>query len=378
MSTDFLVRKDTSILDNSLIFYQIGQNLENYKNKDTFETIKQQDTSGFGLPATIKDRFVSAIRFSFDADPSSDNKLLCQLILNGEFRTDKKSYISSYEVIYFTNEFNRRGKRKTTKFEKWSAKYKDHEAFYETKGLPIDLDQLHYAFYSKQASKRLISYMNKKSQHNEIPTHPKIKKFDSIDAIKSKRIIQTFKLRKPLKVGGETFDRAIVGTRKDDTIAGSSANEIIIGGKGNDVLIGKGGADAFFFDDFFDDLNAQSYPYTIAEFKPKEGDKILLDKDAFSSVGDNLISKKGRLLPNGFDRYASNYDKFRKLQESKYSFVYKPVCAFSIPGDCRSEGGFLYYNENGKEEGWGDGGVLAFINSLNASWTRFHNWIELI
>ena len=80
----------------------------------------------------------------------------------------------------------------------------------------------------------------------------------------------------------------------------------------------------------------------ILDFDASEQDKILVDKNVFG-LGKKIKFKsvKGK-------------NKLNKLAKSKFDFVYE------------SKTGFLYFNENGKKSGWGDGGLFAHLqNKVN-------------
>ena len=71
------------------------------------------------------------------------------------------------------------------------------------------------------------------------------------------------------------------------------------------------------------------------DFASDERDSILVDQDIFS------ISKSIKLKP-----YASK-NKVKKAAKSDINLVYD------------EKKGLLYFNENGKQKGWGDGGLFA-------------------
>ena len=126
----------------------------------------------------------------------------------------------------------------------------------------------------------------------------------------------------------------IVGTGKKDKITGASADEVLTGGKGKDVLKGGGGSDGFLFDaKAFGRKQADK----ILDFNPDEGDSILVDKEVFD-LGKNLKLKT-----------IASKKALKKASKTKNPFVYD------------EKKGSLYFNENGKGGGWGDGGLLAIL-----------------
>ena len=140
-------------------------------------------------------------------------------------------------------------------------------------------------------------------------------------------------MNKPFKIKSEKLDTAIIGTKKRDRITGTFKNEILTGFKGKDVLKGGSGADGFLFDKPIGFGKKQADK--IQDFDAWEWDKILVNKDAFG-LGKNINFKSTK-----------SANKLNKLEKSKFNFVYE------------SKTGFLYFNENGKQSGWGDGGLFA-------------------
>ncbi|MDC2993857.1 hypothetical protein OAZ88_01035, partial [bacterium] len=145
--------------------------------------------------------------------------------------------------------------------------------------------------------------------------------------------ITIFSMITPVEVKRKSLVDIIIGTKKKDNIIGSSEGEILAGLEAKDVLKGGDGSDAFLFGAY------AQYGTTradiINDFNPSEGDSILLDKDVFG-LG-NKIKLKIVNDNKGVDRG----------KRSKNHFIY----------DDRK--GFLYFNDNGKKLGWGDGGLFA-------------------
>ena len=155
----------------------------------------------------------------------------------------------------------------------------------------------------------------------------------SIDNIKPRKNISTYTMHNSIQIASKSLENIIVGTKKKDKITGTSGGEILAGLKGKDVLRGGKGADGFLFNKStrFGTKNADQ----IMDFDPEAGDSILLDNDLFG------LGKKIKLKSSG------SRNKVKKAAKSKNDFVY----------DERK--GLLYFNENGKQKGWGDGGLLA-------------------
>ena len=78
----------------------------------------------------------------------------------------------------------------------------------------------------------------------------------------------------------------------------------------------------------------------ITDFNRAEGDAIVLDGEAFE------VGKKAKL------KTVSGKKKLNKSNRSGKDFVYE------------ERKGQLYYNENGKSNGWGEGGLFAVFEEL--------------
>ena len=164
-------------------------------------------------------------------------------------------------------------------------------------------------------------------------TKEEIEKVESIDDITAQDEISTFEPTRPILVGGQDIEIVIVGTEKKDKITGTSANEVLSGQEGKDILKGEGGADGF----LFNTPNGFGKKQTdkIQDFDPEEGDSILVEKEVFR------LGKKIKL------KVATDKKAAKMAAKSKDNFVYDYTK------------GLLYLNENGKERGWGDGGLFA-------------------
>ena len=144
----------------------------------------------------------------------------------------------------------------------------------------------------------------------------------------------------------DTFEVGLADVSLDDVISGERVrgrelvngtgdDDLIAAGRGRDRLSGRAGADNFLFDEAEGGCGRRQAD-VISDFDVEQGDRILLDSAAFE--GDGVVS------------VAESRRDFRQLRES---------------GDCdfiyfQPRGG-LYYNENGEESGFGDGGLLAAI-----------------
>ena len=167
-----------------------------------------------------------------------------------------------------------------------------------------------------------------------IPTQEEtIGKVDSIKDITTSDEITIFKLTKPISVAVEEIKTLIIGTERKDRITGSSEGEVLWSGVGKDVLKGGGGPDGFLFRD--PEGFGKKEVDKIIDFDPNEGDSIFIDKEVFG------LGKKIKL------KIVSSKKKLKKSTKSKKDFIY----------DERK--GLLYFNENGKQKGWGEGGLFA-------------------
>ena len=154
----------------------------------------------------------------------------------------------------------------------------------------------------------------------------------SMEDITTPDEVSTFELKVPIAFGDQSVVDLIVGTAKKDKITGSTSNEVLKGGTGKDVLKGGGGSDGFLFDaKAFGKKTADK----ILDFNSDEGDSILVDKEVFN------LGKKVKL------KTVASKKALKKVAKSNNDFVYD------------EKKGFLYFNENGKEKGWGDGGLFA-------------------
>ena len=154
----------------------------------------------------------------------------------------------------------------------------------------------------------------------------------SIDNISTQKKITTFKSKESINLSGSYVDTVIVGTKKKDKITGTSIAEIITGREGRDVLTGGKGTDGFVFHNAgsFSKKNAD----IIKDFNSNDGDSILIDQKDFDirkTIYLNVVKTKREV---------------KKAHKSIEDFVYD------------EKKGLLYFNENGKEKGWGDGGLF--------------------
>ena len=155
----------------------------------------------------------------------------------------------------------------------------------------------------------------------------------SLSEIEPLQHVTVYELSESIEVGGQGVGTLIHGTYKKDIITGSSAGEVLAGGEGKDVLRGGGGPDGFLFQnpDGFGKKEADR----IIDFDAREGDSLIVSEDVFD-LNDRILIKK-----------VTGKKAAKKSDKAKEDFVYD------------DKKGFLYFNENGKEKGWGDGGLFV-------------------
>ena len=148
--------------------------------------------------------------------------------------------------------------------------------------------------------------------------------------------VMSFQLDSPLTVKGLDVNQAIVGTPQADKITGTNESEAISGGPDKDELIGNKGSDVFIFEtpNEFGKTNAD----IVSDFSRRERDKIGVAQDVFQGITEVTFQavngKSGR----------------RRASASSNAFIYdRPK-------------GFLYFNQNGEEKGFGEGGVFAILS----------------
>lgn len=151
--------------------------------------------------------------------------------------------------------------------------------------------------------------------------------------IQPQEAVATIQLTRPISVGNLQIAQVVVGTQTHDLIIGSNEGEFLTGRQSRDQLTGGGGPDAFLFETpgGFGRTSAD----VVTDFDPDEGDVIAVSREAF--IGLNRIKFKP----------AVGKREVKQQSRSASSFVYDVKL------------GTLYYDANGKRNGWGDGGEFA-------------------
>ena len=162
---------------------------------------------------------------------------------------------------------------------------------------------------------------------------PDLEVISSLEEIEEPKKKSTFFLENAIEIGSYRLQTVLAGTRKKDKITGTSDNEILTGCSNKDKLKGKGGADGFLFQDPIEFGKKKSD--VILDFNPSEGDALVLNSDVFNI--DETIKIK----------IVTGKKSAKKAAKSKRQFIYD------------DKKGLLYFNENGQDKGWGDGGMFA-------------------
>jgi Ca2+-binding RTX toxin-like protein len=137
-------------------------------------------------------------------------------------------------------------------------------------------------------------------------------------------------------IRGNAGNDQLYGNEGKDALIGGAGNDILSGGNGNDVLTGGKGRDRFVFGDT-SPFNADTFGVDrINDFVPDE-DLIGLSKATFTKVGRNL------------DRAFAIVTDDAATETNKATIVYNV------------SNGKLFYNNNGIDPGFGEGGQFASI-----------------
>jgi Ca2+-binding RTX toxin-like protein len=141
-----------------------------------------------------------------------------------------------------------------------------------------------------------------------------------------------------LLVGNDGSDR-LVGSAGTDTLTGDGGRDYLVGDTGDDTLTGGEAGDRF----VFDILNGDNFRPrvmgidVITDFKRRQGDKIVLDRSTFKSLEGQL----------SFEVVRST----KQARQSEAKIAYRPGT------------GAVFYNQNGKAQGFGSGGQFADVTN---------------
>lgn len=140
------------------------------------------------------------------------------------------------------------------------------------------------------------------------------------------------RLVEPVLINTEESHDVLLGTSSRDHLIGSNDGEIIAGGGGRDRLVGGRGADGFLMDVVR--RFGRRKMTKIDDFDAQEGDKLLLSSALLTDVDDlNLALVSGN-------------------REARSAALTESNLVYDLGK------GRLYFNQNGDEEGWGEGGLF--------------------
>jgi len=147
------------------------------------------------------------------------------------------------------------------------------------------------------------------------------------------------------RLTGDTGDDVLTGLGGNDILNGEAGRDRLIGGIGKDTLTGGADADQFVFDIGRSFKQSPIGVDVITDFQ--RPDKIVLDRTTFTALRGNRASFQ-------------SVKTVGKAQNSRALITY-----------IRSTGA-LFYNQNGKAPGFGQGGQFAdFKNGLNLAASDF-------
>ena len=162
---------------------------------------------------------------------------------------------------------------------------------------------------------------------------------ESVKSLVSGDDIASFRLSEPVEMSDKEISMCIIGTGGKDKIIGGDNSEILIGGSGKNNFTGGDNADGFMFDSNSD--FGKKAADKIRDFDSDEGDQIMLDKTTFG-LGKKLKFKS-----------VSGRSEANDAADTKKQIIYD------------EKKGRLYFNENGSEDGWGDGGYFAKLSGTS-------------
>lgn len=151
-------------------------------------------------------------------------------------------------------------------------------------------------------------------------------------------ILDALNTATPIEADGGAGDDILIGGSGDDILIGGDGSDLLIGGAGNDILIGGNGPDSFGFD-----TGALFNPSDISTNQIQNfdaaTDSIVLDQTVFAAItGDSFSSDYYGMVAT--DAEAASSDA---------------LIVYSMGS------GNLYYNPNGAEDSYGNGGQFAVL-----------------
>ena len=165
--------------------------------------------------------------------------------------------------------------------------------------------------------------------------------------------ITTTPLSSAYQIGNVNVSNVIMGTTSIDKLKGTKQSDLITGDLNKDKLSGGRGkaADVFLLST---DQLSKKHADQITGFDGKQGDLIALDLEAFPA-GSNTTFKT-----------VKNTKQVNKMAGKPHELIYD------------KKKGELYFNANGKEEGFGDvGGLLATLKGTPKLRQEQFSYIEM-
>lgn len=141
-------------------------------------------------------------------------------------------------------------------------------------------------------------------------------------------------------LNGGAGNDTLTGEVDSDRLIGGSGDDLLDGGEGNDLLIGGGGSDRYLFSGGSGFEIAALGRDRIKGFNGDE-DKIILDKDTFNGL-ESIVGE-------GF----SVIEEFEVVRGRNAAATSDAKIVYD------SKSGDLYYNANGGDGGFGEGGKFA-------------------
>ncbi len=319
---------DSFLTENSLeVFLGNGKGKLNQKKKSTIkldEPVEEIVTGDFDGDGNL-DVAVASSSYSYYDDyyypyyGSSSSKISVFLGKgNGTFKEAKNSPYERQNTNDFAlGDFNQDGKVDIAEI--------DSLAFQETSTVAVLLNQ------GQNEVKSGKSYTLKPGEENLILT--------------GKRKINGTGNELDNQITGNNKNNLLRGLEGDDILDGRKGRDRLNGGANDDNLTGGKGKDRFEFDSNFafslDDLGVD----TITDFQSRQKDNIVLSKTTFNVLESELGS--GFSVLAEFESKAFN--NISDVGESEAFIVYD------------KNTGELFYNPNGSEVGFGEGGAFAIL-----------------
>jgi Ca2+-binding RTX toxin-like protein len=152
------------------------------------------------------------------------------------------------------------------------------------------------------------------------------------------------------EITGNKNNNILSGLDGDDILNGGNGNDRLDGGAGDDTLTGGIGKDRFEFDSNAPFSENDLGVDTITDFKSSQKDKIVLSQTTF----DVLASDTGSGFSVIAEFEAKAFADISAVESSEAFIVYD------------KNTGELFYNPNGSDAGFGNGGAFAILEGAPA------------